>query len=124
VETGFQTFEIGEPINSQQVLSPLLPSGTDQVDHLCGGRTPRSALSSDGSIFVGGRPLGNIGRYQLNSPSAICGMNKPPISYKRHRFPPQMIAHAVWLYFRFPLSLRMVEEMWCCHVNRASAFAA
>jgi putative transposase len=34
-----------------------------------------------------------------------------PISYKRHRFPPALIAHAVWLYFRFPLSLRLVEEM-------------
>jgi transposase-like protein len=33
------------------------------------------------------------------------------ISYKRHRFPSRIIAHAVWLYFRFPLSLRMVEEM-------------
>ena len=32
-------------------------------------------------------------------------------SYKRHRFPPQIIAHAVWLYFRFPLSLQLVEEM-------------
>src|SRR6478736_1022971 len=34
-----------------------------------------------------------------------------PVSYKRHRFPPQIIARAVWLYFRFPLSLRLVEEM-------------
>ena len=34
-----------------------------------------------------------------------------PISYKRHRFPPEIIAHAIWLYFRFPLSLRLVEEM-------------
>jgi putative transposase len=34
-----------------------------------------------------------------------------PISYKRHRSPPEIIAHAVWLYFRFPLSLRLVEEM-------------
>jgi putative transposase len=34
-----------------------------------------------------------------------------PVSYKRHRFPPGTIAHAVWLYFRFPLSLRLVEEM-------------
>src|SRR4029453_13671996 len=34
-----------------------------------------------------------------------------PVSYKRHRFPPQIIAHAVWLYFRFPLSLRLVEEL-------------
>jgi putative transposase len=34
-----------------------------------------------------------------------------PVSYKRHRFPPEIIAQAVWLYFRFPLSLRLVEEM-------------
>lgn len=25
--------------------------------------------------------------------------------YRRHRFPADVIAHAVWLYFRFPLSL-------------------
>ncbi|WP_114947598.1 IS6 family transposase [Microvirga calopogonii] len=31
--------------------------------------------------------------------------------YARHRFPAEVISHAVWLYFRFPLSLRMVEEM-------------
>jgi putative transposase len=35
-----------------------------------------------------------------------------PVSYKRHRFPPEIIAHAVWLYFRFPLSLRLIDE--CC----------
>jgi transposase-like protein len=33
------------------------------------------------------------------------------ISYKRRRFPPAIIQHAVWLYFRFTLSLRNVEEM-------------
>ena len=33
------------------------------------------------------------------------------ISYKRHRFPATVIQHAVWLYFRFTLSLRDVEEM-------------
>ena len=32
-------------------------------------------------------------------------------SYKRHRFPPEVIAHAVWLYYRFALSFRDVEEM-------------
>ena len=31
--------------------------------------------------------------------------------YTGHRFPPEVIGHAVWLYFRFPLGLRMVEEM-------------
>src|SRR5688572_1068393 len=38
-------------------------------------------------------------------------MNTPAISYKRHRFPLQLIAHAIWLYFRVPLSLRLVEEL-------------
>src|ERR671929_296568 len=33
-----------------------------------------------------------------------------PPSYAGHRFPAEVISHAVWLYFRFPLSLRMVEE--------------
>ena len=31
--------------------------------------------------------------------------------YHRHRFPAEIIAEAVWLYFRFPLSFRMVEDM-------------
>src|SRR5215204_737505 len=31
--------------------------------------------------------------------------------YAGYRFPAEVINHAVWLYFRFPLSLRMVEEM-------------
>src|SRR3954449_8044068 len=40
------------------------------------------------------------------------GMTTPaPPSYAGHRFPAEIISHAVWLYFRFPLSLRMVEEM-------------
>jgi putative transposase len=31
--------------------------------------------------------------------------------YARHRFPAEVIGYAIWLYFRFPLSLRMVEEL-------------
>ncbi len=38
-------------------------------------------------------------------------LSTPTISYKNHRFLPQIIAHAVWLCFRFPLSLRLVEEL-------------
>ena len=34
-----------------------------------------------------------------------------PISYKRHRFPPEVIRQAVWLYFKFTLSLRDVEDI-------------
>ncbi|WP_157646861.1 IS6 family transposase, partial [Burkholderia ubonensis] len=33
------------------------------------------------------------------------------ISFKGYRFPPDVISYAVWLYYRFPLSLRMVEEL-------------
>jgi hypothetical protein len=35
-----------------------------------------------------------------------------PVScYHRHRFPAEIISHCVWLYFRFALSFRDVEEM-------------
>ena len=34
-----------------------------------------------------------------------------PISFKRHRFPAAVIRHAVWLYYRFTLSFRDVEEL-------------
>jgi transposase-like protein len=33
------------------------------------------------------------------------------ISYVRHRFPPETIQHSVWLYYRFALSLRDVEDL-------------
>ena len=32
-------------------------------------------------------------------------------SYRGFRYPVEIIAHCVWLYFRFPLSLREIEEM-------------
>ena len=34
-----------------------------------------------------------------------------PVSYTRHRVPPDVIRHAVWLYLRFTLSYRDVEEL-------------
>lgn len=34
-----------------------------------------------------------------------------PISYRRHRFQPETIRLAVWLYYRFTLSLRDVEDL-------------
>ncbi|HEV2883887.1 MAG TPA: IS6 family transposase [Pyrinomonadaceae bacterium] len=37
-------------------------------------------------------------------------MNAPPL-YRRHRFPSEVISHCVWLYFRFSISYRDVEEM-------------
>ena len=33
------------------------------------------------------------------------------LSYRRHRFPVEIIQHAVWLYYRFPLSFRDIEDL-------------
>jgi putative transposase len=33
------------------------------------------------------------------------------VCYRRHRFPADIITYAVWLDFRFPLSLRHVEDL-------------
>jgi putative transposase len=42
-------------------------------------------------------------------------MNASPSLYRRHRFPSQIISHCVWLYFRFNLSYRDIEEMMRAH---------
>jgi hypothetical protein len=42
------------------------------------------------------------------------------ISYAGYRFPPDVISYAVWLYYRFPLSLRMVGTAgrpWHCRYH-------
>jgi putative transposase len=38
-------------------------------------------------------------------------MSSPSNQYKRHRFPPEIIQHAVWLYYRFNLSHRDIEDL-------------
>ncbi|MEV0695251.1 IS6 family transposase [Streptomyces sp. NPDC050388] len=38
-------------------------------------------------------------------------MSSASPSYRGHRYPVEVIAHCVWLYFRFPLSFREVEEL-------------
>lgn len=48
------------------------------------------------------------------------------ISYSRHQFPPVVIRHAVWLYLRFTLSCRDVEELlaeraWIFPTGRSDA---
>ena len=37
-------------------------------------------------------------------------MSKPTMMYKRHRFPREIIQYAVWLYHRFNLSHRDIED--------------
>ena len=38
-------------------------------------------------------------------------MTSRPASYRGYRFPPAIISHAVWLYHRFGLSFREVEDL-------------
>ncbi|MGY3676705.1 transposase-like protein [Streptomyces sp. TE33382] len=38
-------------------------------------------------------------------------VSSAPPSYRGHRYPVEVISHCVWLYFRFPLSFREVEEL-------------
>jgi len=38
-------------------------------------------------------------------------INTTTPNYKGYRFPPEIISHAVWLYFRLSLSFRDVEEL-------------
>jgi putative transposase len=38
-------------------------------------------------------------------------MSSSTTLYKRHRFPPEIIQHAVWLYHRFNLSARDIEDL-------------
>ena len=42
--------------------------------------------------------------------------------YLRHRFPPDIISHAVWLYYRYCLSFRDVEDLLAERVVVAQAF--
>ena len=46
-----------------------------------------------------------VATQKIGNPSGIA------ISYARHRFPPEVIQHAVWLYLRFTLSYRDVEDL-------------
>src|ERR1700758_3578805 len=48
-----------------------------------------------------------------NSPAGRCEQadRMMELSYRRHRFPPVVIQHAVWLYLRFTLSYRDVEDL-------------
>ncbi len=56
------------------------------------------------------------GVVNLSGPYTVwqsCCMDTLPVTtkYKNHRFPVEVISHAVWLYFRFCLSFRDVEEL-------------
>ena len=59
-------------------------------------------------------PCGSItdsGSVRLSAAWQTERMSQQPSRYRGYRFPPEIIAHAVWLYHRFGLSLRDVEDL-------------
>ena len=55
--------------------------------------------------------IAGIDTLATNEPGHVLDWVMQPISYARHRFPPDIIRHAVWLYLRFTLSYRDVEDL-------------
>jgi putative transposase len=56
------------------------------------------------------RGIANLSRLVPGQGSSDAeGMTTQPAAYPRHRFPAEIISHAVWLYHVFSLSLRDVE---------------
>ena len=59
-------------------------------------------------------------------------MNSKSPSYRGYRFPPEIISHAVWLYHRFCVSFRDVEDLLaqgasaikCCYAAAGSGTRA
>src|SRR5215207_1543250 len=82
-----------------------------QRDHILPPRDIAAARQLQNRHRQLGAGLGGAGR-----DGSVAGMTPAAKSlYGGSRFPGEVISHAVWLYvwlyFRFPLSLRMVEEM-------------
>src|SRR5271156_1025753 len=57
----------------------------------------------------GGHCHGVLRLRRYGWPGSPTRMNR--ISYSEYRFPPEIIQQAIWLYLRFPLSLRAVEDL-------------
>ena len=57
------------------------------------------------------KDMGGLDTLTNNGPAHVLVLVMKPISYARHRFPPDVIRHAVWLYLRFTLSFRDVEDL-------------
>jgi hypothetical protein len=101
---------------------------------------PKAGTSEEGFLAVGNLKgivtfLRSLSRTRLMCDTR--GMHTPSTNrYKHHCFPAEIISHGVWLYFRFCLSYRDVEELlfargvivtyeairkWCLKLGQAYA---
>jgi hypothetical protein len=102
---GFHTDEtlgqLGE--EGQHVLAP---------ERLGDNHAPRSVNAMNLKNMLGQIKANSRDRRHRRSFRAhVVAWAMKPISYARHRFPPDVIRHAVWLYLRFTLSYRDVEDL-------------
>src|SRR3984893_17235341 len=70
----------------------------------------KAILSYFDAESFGNSPKG-IDTLTSDVPAHVLVWAMKPISYARHRFPPDIIRRAVWLYLRFTLSYRDVEDL-------------
>ena len=111
-------------MNLKDVLGQIEPNGRDRrtiSDRLSHGRRSFRWVASTTTIlarlaFEPDAGAGVVHTIRLTNSEwargkvAAMPTARDPL-YRRRLFPPEVISYAVWLYFRFPLSLRMVEEM-------------
>lgn len=56
-------------------------------------------------------PVGSRRLYELVLIVLVLGSHGQPAHFKLHRFPAEIIARAVWLYYRFPLSFHDLDNL-------------
>ena len=100
--TGVET-AAGEPVQARLMVGADGRHST--VASLVGAREYR--VTSPGRMLAWGHC--HVG--ECRRPGRIGGVSTATASYKGHRYPVEIINHCVWLYFRFPLSFREVEEL-------------
>ena len=88
---------VGDALRLAERFSLLASRSPDPIDLPIGKRTMGVAALS--------RQRARAGR------AGKLSVGMAPLSYSRHRVPPPIIQHSIWLYLRFTLSYRGVEEM-------------
>src|SRR5271157_1536720 len=94
-----------EHVDHADVALPKIGVGQSHGAFEAGETQRRRALPDEGR----GHCHGALGLRRSRWPGSPTRMNK--ISYTGYRFPPEIIHQAIWLYLRFTLSLRDVEDL-------------
>ncbi len=100
---------LGAPVGHEKAVRPV-PDGVEHLDMMA----DRIGVSFEHGApqmadVMRGHCHGAPGLRRSRWPGSRTRMNK--ISYSGYRFPPEIIQQAIWLYLRFTLSLRDVEDL-------------